>query len=184
MNTKYRSEMELLDAVEANAALFEKNYHGCAQCVLAALMDTFPRIRHPEAFKSATGLAGGVGLSVEGSCGGLTGGVMGISLFYGRELQNIEDPEGDRFVSYRLSARLHERFVKEYGTSICGKIHERVMGQTYRLNHPDEWNGFIEAGGHAEKCPMVVGKAARWAAEIILTEEAARGLKTPCEDRA
>lgn len=175
MKVNYRSEIELLDAVEADAAMFEKQYHGCAQCVLAVLMETFPQIQHPEAFKSATGLAGGVGLSVEGSCGGLTGGVMAISLFYGRELQNISDPEGKRFVSYRLAARLQERFVQEYGSSVCGNIHRQVMGQTYHLNRPDEWDRFIEAGGHAEKCPRVVGKAARWAAEIILEKEAENG---------
>lgn len=175
METKYQSATELLNAVEAYSSKFEKNYHGCAQCVLAALMEIFPQIQNPVAFKSATGLAGGVGLTVEGSCGGLTGGVMGFGLFYGRELHAIEDPEGSRFVSYRLAARLHERFVEEYGTSICGKIHQQVMGQTYRLNKPDEWDRFIEAGGHSEKCPKVVGKAARWAAEIILAEEAEQG---------
>ncbi|MFH1982624.1 MAG: C-GCAxxG-C-C family protein [Pseudomonadota bacterium] len=177
MKTRYRSEMELLDDVEAKAARFEKDYHGCAQCVLAVLMETFPQIRNPEAFKSATGLAGGVGLSVEGSCGGLTGGVMGISLFYGRELQNIKDPDGKRFVSYRLAERLQAQFVAEYGSSICGKIHHQVMGRTYRLTRPDEFKQFIDAGGHSEKCPRVVGKAARWAAEIILAEEAAQGRK-------
>ena len=177
METKYHTSTELLDAVEAYASKFEKNYHGCAQCVLAALMEIFPRIQNPEAFKSATGLAGGVGLTVEGSCGGLTGGVMGIGLFYGRELQAIEDPEGLRFTSYRLAARLHERFVEEYGTSICGKIHKQVLGRTYRLNHSEEWDRFIEAGGHSEKCPLVVGKAARWAAEVILAEEAEQDRK-------
>jgi len=177
MGTKYQSATELLNAAEVHAFTFEKNYHGCAQCVLAPLMEIFPQIQNPVAFKSATGLAGGVGLTVEGSCGGLTGGVMAIGLFYGRELQAIEDPEGSRFVSYRLAARLHERFVEEYGTSICGKIHQQVMGQTYRLNKPDEWDRFIEAGGHSEKCPMVVGKAARWTAEIILAEEADQGRK-------
>ena len=175
MKMNYCSEIELLDAVEANAALFEKQYHGCAQCVLGALMETFPLIRHPAAFKSATGLAGGVGLTVEGSCGGLTGGAMALSLFYGRELENIKDPKGRRFVSYRLAAQLHKRFVEEYGTSICGKIHQQVMGQTYRLNRPDEWDQFIEAGGHSVKCPQVVGKAARWTAEIIAAEEADQG---------
>jgi C_GCAxxG_C_C family probable redox protein len=175
MKERNASMIELLDSVEKKAALFEQKYHGCAQCALAVLMETFPQIRHLEAFKSATGLAGGVGLTVEGSCGGLTGGVMAISLFYGRDLENISDPEGERFVSYRLSARLHERFVDEYGTSICGKIHQQVMGQTYRLNRPDEWDQFIDAGGHSVKCPTVVGKAARWAAEIIIAEEAAKG---------
>ena len=184
MKTKYGSEMELLDDVEAKAAQFERDYHGCAQCALAILMEAFPQISNPEAFKSATGLGGGVGLTVEGSCGGLTGGVMGISLFFGRELQNLQDPEGERFVSYRLAARLHERFIEEYGTAICGKIHQQVMGQTYHLNQPDEWDQFIEAEGHSEKCPMVVGKAARWAAEIIIAEAAAQGRKLEWESNA
>ena len=166
---------ELCDAAEKKAALFEQKHHGCAQCVLAALMEVFPQIRHLDAFKSATGLAGGVGLTVEGSCGGLTGGVMALSLFYGRQLENISDPEGQRFISYRLAARLHDRFVQEYGTSICGKIHQQVMGQTYRLNRPKEWDRFLEAGGHSEKCPQVVGKAARWTTEIIAAEEAIQG---------
>jgi C_GCAxxG_C_C family probable redox protein len=179
MKNRKPSTTELLDSVEEKAALFEKTYHGCAQCALAVLMETFPQIRDPEAFKSATGLAGGVGLTVEGSCGGLAGGVMALSLFYGRELENISDPEGERFASYRLAARLHDRFVEEYGSSVCGKIHQQVMGRTYRLNQPDEWEKFLEAGGHADKCPEVVGKAARWAAEIIVAEETARGREIP-----
>lgn len=170
MQTTHDTTEKLLDTVEARAAGFERDHHGCAQCVLAALMETFPQIKSDEAFKSATGLAGGVGLSVEGSCGGLTGGVMGISLLFGREMQDLADPEGRRFVSYRLAARLQERFAQAYGSSICGKIHQQVMGRTYRLNHPAEWDGFIQAGGHSEKCPAVVGKAARWTAEIILAE--------------
>lgn len=170
MPSEHASTEELLNTIETRAAQFERNHHGCAQCVLAALMEAFPQISQPEAFKSATGLAGGIGLSVEGSCGGLTGGTMGISLFFGREMQNIQDPDGDRFVSYRLAARLQQRFADAYGSSICGKIHAQVMGRTYHLTRPDEWDGFIRAGGHSEKCPAVVGKAARWAAQIILEE--------------
>ncbi|HSO18627.1 MAG TPA: C-GCAxxG-C-C family protein [Desulfosarcina sp.] len=172
MPTGHDNKRQLLDTVEADAASYEKTYHGCAQCVLAVLMKTFPQIRSAEAFKSATGLAGGIGLTVEGTCGGLTGGVMAISLLYGRDLHNLADPDGERFASYRLAARLQERFMAAYGSSVCGKIHRQVMGRTYRLNRPDEWEGFIRAGGHADKCPSVVGKAARWAAEIILEESA------------
>ena len=38
-------------------------------------------MKEPEAFKAATGLGGGVGLSVQGPCGGLAGGVMAVGLF-------------------------------------------------------------------------------------------------------
>lgn len=175
MQLPYRSQKELSDDAEQRAYLFEKEYHGCAQCVLGALMECFPLLRNPEAFKAATGLGGGVGLSIEGSCGGLTGGVLAMGLFWGRELENLADKEGLRFHSYRLANRLHERFVEEYGSSICRRIHEKVLGRAYRLNKPDEWDRFLEAGGHATKCPQVVGTAARWTAEIIVAEAAAQG---------
>ncbi len=177
MNLPYESENELLASVEDSAANFEKKYHGCAQCVLGALMESFPTLRSLDVFKSATGLGGGVGLSVAGSCGGLTGGVMLLSYLYGRDLDNIDDPEEVRFIGYRLANSLHERFVEEYGTSICGEVHKQVMGRTYQLNDPTDWDAFILAGGHTDKCPAVVGKAARWTAEIILAEETAQGRK-------
>ena len=175
MKVPKRSKDEILSEAESKGYDFEKNYHGCAQCVLGPLMEIFD-MKEPEAFKAATGLGGGVGLSVQGSCGGLTGGVMAIGLCYGRELDKIEDPEGLRFISYRLANKLHERFVQEYGSSICKEIHKKVLGKTYHLNNPEEWDAFLAAGGHADKCPGVVGKAARWAAEIILEEEREKGV--------
>ena len=170
MKIPQKTKAEILNEAEARGYDFEENHHGCAQCVLGALMELFD-MKDPNAFKAATGLGGGVGLSIEGSCGGLTGGVMAISMWYGRELDNIADPEGVRFRSYRLAEKLHDRFVKEYASSICKEIHKKVLGRPYRLSLPDEFEAFLDAGGHEEKCPGVVGKAARWAAEIILEQE-------------
>jgi C_GCAxxG_C_C family probable redox protein len=165
-----KAKAEILNDAEVMGDEFEKKHHGCAQCVLGALMELFD-MKDPNAFKAATGLGGGVGLTIEGSCGGLTGGVMAISMWYGRELDEIADPEGVRFLSYRLANELHERFVREYGSSICKEIHKQVLGKPYRLNRPEEFEAFLAAGGHEEKCPGVVGKAARWAAEIILDQQ-------------
>ena len=111
MKIPEKSKEEILSEAESKGYEFEKKYHGCAQCVLGPLMEIFD-MKEPGAFKAATGLGGGVGLSVQGSCGGLTGGVMAIGLLYGRELGNIADPEGLRFISYRLANKLHERFVQ------------------------------------------------------------------------
>jgi C_GCAxxG_C_C family probable redox protein len=170
MKVPEKAKEVILNEAESKGYEFEKKYHGCAQCVLGTLMDIFD-MKEPEAFKAATGLAGGVGLSVQGTCGGLAGGVMAISLLYGRELDNLEDPEGLRFISYSLANKLHERFVQEYGSSVCKEIHKKILGKTYHLNNPEEWKEFLDAGGHTDKCPSVVGKAARWAAEIILEQE-------------
>ncbi len=171
----YPTREALLTDVESRAYLFEQQYHGCAQCVLAALMECFPMLLNPEAFKAATGLAGGVGLSTEGSCGGLTGGVMALSLFLGRQLNDLADKEGGRFAAYRMANRLHEQFVATYGSSTCGRIHQKIMGKTFHLNRTEEWNQFIEAGGHSEKCPSVVGMAAKWTAVLLLEAAEAAG---------
>ena len=170
MKVPEKAKEVILNEAESKGYEFERKYHGCAQCVVGPLMEIFD-MKEPETFKAATGLAGGVGLSVQGTCGGLAGGVMAIGLLYGRRLENIQDPEGLRFISYGLANKLHERFVQEYGSSICKEIHKKVLGKTYHLNNPEEWDAFLAAGGHADKCPSVVGKAARWTAEIILEQE-------------
>jgi C_GCAxxG_C_C family probable redox protein len=165
-----KSKEELLQEAEATGHEFEKVYHGCAQCVLGTIMNLF-QVAQPDAFRAATGLGGGIGLSEEGSCGALTGGVMALGLLFGRDMDRMDDPEKRRFTAYRLANQLHERFVQEYGSSLCKEIHKKIMGRTYRLNDPKEWQAFLDAGGHTEKCPVVVGKAARWTAEIILKEQ-------------
>ena len=39
---------------------YEKNYGGCAQCVIASLYDVFPELKNEDVFRSATGLGAGV----------------------------------------------------------------------------------------------------------------------------
>lgn len=175
MNHGFNSKSELLDYAAERGHYFEQTYHGCAQSTLAALMETFPQIRSPEAFRAASGFGGGIGVSAEGSCGALLGGAMAISLFFGRELEAFDDPEGKRFNSYRLARILHERFITEYHTALCKEIQTQVIGQAYRLHIPEEFDAFIEAGGHKDKCPGVVGRAARWTAKILLEESETTG---------
>lgn len=175
MKPAFTSKKELLEDTAARAYRFEEIYHGCAQCALAALMETFPEIRNPDAFKAASGLGGGVGLSIQGSCGGLIAGTMAIGLFFGRELDAFADPEGRRFTSYRLAKRLHDRFAVKYGSGICGEIQRQVLGRSYRLHVPEEFDEFVKNGGHSSKCPQVVARAARWTAEILIEELEAAG---------
>ncbi len=173
----FDSKKSLLDFTAVKAFQFEQSYHGCAQSGLAALMEAFPEIYSPEAFRAASGLAGGVGLSIEGSCGALTGGAMAISLLFGRKLEAFDDQEGRRFTAYRLAKQLQDRFMSVYGTSICSGIQKKVLGRPYSLYIKDEFNEFVEKGGHSDKCPQVVSRAARWAAEIMLDELEASGME-------
>jgi C_GCAxxG_C_C family probable redox protein len=176
MKLFFASEAALLDEAERRGHQYEACYHGCAQCALAALMDVFPEIRSPSAFRAASGMAGGIGLSIAGSCGALAGGVMAASLVFGRELDHLADPEGLRFTAYRLAGRLQERFEDGYGSGICSRIQEQTMGRSYPLHDPEQFDQFVKDGGHSRYCPQVVGKGARWAAEIILEELKAAGV--------
>ena len=148
---------------------YEKEYRGCAQCVIAALQDAF-EIRNAETdaiFKSATALAGGVAQETDGNCGAYTGGAMMIGYHIGRERDNFADPEKIRMRTSALTSELHARFIEEFGTVTCREIHTRIMGRPFYIKDPDELKKFDEAGAHADKCTRVVALAAQWTAEIL-----------------
>ena len=148
---------------------YERTYRGCGQCVIAALQDAFG-IRNDDIFKAGTGLAGGGGRATDGSCGSYVGGIMVLSSLVGRERDNFADPECIRFRTMDLCLKFHDRFIREYGSVVCRDIQTKVMGRPYYIADPDEMEKFHNAGAHDIYCPEVVGKAARWAAELILAE--------------
>ena len=92
---------------------FEKEYHGCAQCAVAALYDVFPELTKNEVFRATSGLGGGVGLSCKGHCGALSGAVMVISQLFGRELNAIEDPEKKKIMLFDLPTK--------WSNILCGR---------------------------------------------------------------
>ena len=46
----------------------------------------------------------------------------------------------------------------------------KIFGRPYFLNDKEEFARLEKAGGHDDKCPGVVGTAARWMVELM-TEE-------------
>ena len=144
---------------------YEKNYGGCAQCVIAAIYEVLPELKSEAIFKSAAGLAGGIGLSTLGNCAAMTGAVMVLSQIYGRELKKIEDPEKKRFVAYKIGKKLVDKFIGGYGTVTCNEIQKKLMGRSFNMY--EEWDEFLAAGGHSTACTSVVGNAAKWAVELI-----------------
>ena len=145
---------------------YEKTYHGCSQCAVAALQDVFD-IRNDDIFKSATGLSAGSAMSGEGSCGAYVGSLMVLGYLVGRERDNFADDEGIRFKTNELAVKLRQKFIDEYGAIICRNIQTKVLGRPYYLADPQELEKFRNAGAHEIHCPEVVGKAARWMVEII-----------------
>jgi C_GCAxxG_C_C family probable redox protein len=151
---------------------YEAQYHGCAQCSFAALQEVLGR-RDAESdavFRSAAGLAGGVGGEGDGHCGAYSGAVMMIGCLLGRTRDDFEDRIGANRRVRGIARRLHERFVAEYGTVTCHGIHRKIFGRPFYLKDPEESAKFDAAGAHTEKCPAVVGRAARWTVEILESE--------------
>jgi C_GCAxxG_C_C family probable redox protein len=161
---------DILTKAEALAAQFERQYGGCAQCVVGALKEVIGGISD-DVFKAATGLAGGIGITGNNACGSLTGGVMVLSLYLGREYNNFADPTKIRWETFRLAKKLQERFEKEFGSGICKEIQRKIMGRSYNLWDKKDYADFLAAGGHDDKCPTVCGKAARWVIEILREEK-------------
>jgi C_GCAxxG_C_C family probable redox protein len=135
--------------------------------VVAALQDAFD-LRNDIIFKAATALAGGGARAIDGSCGAYTGAILFFGSIVGRERNDFKDEAKVRLQTHDLAKRLHDKFIEEYGSVVCQNIQTKTMGRSYYLIDPDEYKKFLDAGAHDIYCPDVVGKAAKWAAEILL----------------
>lgn len=169
---KVTTKEKILEEVQNKAFKYEKEYYGCSQCVLLAVQEVFG-LENEDVFKAATGFAGGIGF--KGSvCGALTGGIMAIGLKYGRDVQTFlrHDPEKTRFKTFRLTRKLWKKFEKTYESCICQDIQKKIFGKSYDLWDPKEYMKFEKDGGHGlDGCPLVVKKAAKWVAELLLKEK-------------
>ncbi len=146
---------------------YEATCTGCAQSVVAGLLDALG-IEEEGVFKAASGLADGIGLTGDGSCGALTGGCMVLGLLFGRERKDHRDMMKP-MRSYLLCKELHDHFVETWGSSRCYDIQKRLMGRTYNMYDPRELQEAFRSG-MVEHCSEVVGRAARRVAELIEKE--------------
>lgn len=131
----------------------EKRYTGCGQTTIAGIFDAI-NIDSEDVFKAGSGLADGLGLTGDGSCGSLTGGAMVISYLFGRKRKDFADMSKP-MKSYILSKKLHDEFVKKYGSCRCYDIQQKLMGRTFNLYDPNELKQATEFGMF-EHCSKVV----------------------------
>ena len=165
-----KNREEIAERAGQLAAEYEKTCTGCAQSVVAGLLDAL-EIESPDVFKAASGMADGIGLTGDGSCGALTGCAMVIGLVLGRERKDHRDMMKP-MQSYLLCKELHGEFVREYGSCRCHDIQQKIMGRTFDLLDPKQLEEAMKEG-MLEHCAGVCGAAARKAAELILREESA-----------
>jgi len=147
---------------------YEQKCTGCAQSAVAGLLDAL-ELESEDVFKAASGLADGIGLTGDGSCGALTGCSMVIGLVLGRERKDHQDMMKP-MKSYLMCKEMHDDFLDRYGSCRCYDIQEKLMGRTYNLYDPKQLEEAFKSG-MMEVCSEVVGSAARKTAELILAEE-------------
>ena len=106
---------------------------------------------------------------------------MALGLLFGRDLQTMKHPDVELRSRRReeieqklgtLIKNLRVRFEEEYGSIICDDIETKLFGRSFDKWNPEDRIEKDRMGGHDDKCPTVVGKAARWVAELILEEQA------------
>jgi len=170
-----KSSDAIVERASQLAAEYEKTCTGCAQSAVAGLLDAF-EIDGEDVFKAASGLADGIGLTGDGSCGSLTGCAMVIGLIFGRDRKDHRDMMKP-MQSYLLCKELHEQIIREYGSCRCHDIQQKIMGRTYNLLDPTELEEAMK-GGMLEHCAGVVGRTTRRAAELILRERPLEAIRS------
>ena len=162
-----KSTEEIANKAFELAEGYEKECTGCAQTTIAGIFDALG-IENDDVFKAASGLADGLGLSGDGTCGALVGGAMVISYLFGRERKDFKDIFKP-MKSYLLAKKLHDQFVEKYGTCRCYNLQESLMGRTFNLLDRTEFEEAIKFD-MIKHCSKVVGTAAKLATGIILEE--------------
>lgn len=144
---------------------YEQECTGCAQTAVAAIFEALG-IWNNDVFKAASGLADGLGLTGDGTCGALIGGSMVIGYLFGRERENFKDIYKP-MKSYALVKELHDKYIDKYGSCRCHDVQEKGMGRTYNLWDSEEMKEAFKSG-MLEYCSTLVGNIAQMAVEIIL----------------
>jgi C_GCAxxG_C_C family probable redox protein len=159
---------------------YEKLNKNCAQCTFAAVLDALNVDFNDGTFKAATGLGGGGGLTGSGSCGGFSGGAMAIGYVLGRGIRGFRDfkarPE-ECAQALILVKKLHDKFLEAYGSIVCCDVQKKLFGKSFQMIKREKdkivitMDEFEKAGAHGDEgCPIVVGKSAKWAVELLLSE--------------
>jgi hypothetical protein len=67
--------------------------------------------------------------------------------------------------------KLHDRMVDTYGSVTCKDIHKRIFGRDYCLRTKPVRDEFEAAGGHADKCTVVIAWSTLLVVELLLDDK-------------
>ncbi|HOR00443.1 MAG TPA: C-GCAxxG-C-C family protein [Anaerolineae bacterium] len=154
---------QILDRVQRRAEEYNLVARNCARSTALAVMEEFGlgTMEIVQALSPFPGF-GGTGWM----CGGVTGGLIALGLFFGSEDVLDQEAVGATMMAAR---RFMARFEEQVGAVVCPTIHEDVVFGRYM--DPGAGPGNMEAFAAAQgfqKCGLLPGIGARIAAEIVL----------------
>ncbi len=155
---------EILDRVQLRGEEYEYATHNCAKGSALAIMDEFGLGKDMEIIK---GLSPFPGFGMTGwICGGVTGGLMGLGLYFG---SNDAMDYGATGRAMTAARKFIPRFKEVMGSILCPEIHEEVIFDRYMdpRASEDNFEAFKAAQGY-ERCALPPGVGARIAAQIII----------------
>jgi C_GCAxxG_C_C family probable redox protein len=155
--------VKILDRVQRRAEEYNFAARNCARSTALAVMEEFG-LGSMETVKALSPFPGFGGTGW--MCGGVTGGLIALGLFFGSDELQDYDAVGATIGAARL---FMPRFEAEVGALVCPKIHEDVVFGRYMdpAASPESMEAFAQAKGF-EKCGLLPGIGARLAAEIII----------------
>jgi C_GCAxxG_C_C family probable redox protein len=147
--------MKSIDASEARAGAEQRFSAGlyCAESVVLALAQT-QGIESEHLPRLATGFCSGMARTC-GTCGALTGAVLGVSLALGRD-----DEAGSVQPAYLATQRLVREFEQEFGARDCHALLGCDLGTP-------EGQVIFRERKLGQRCLEFTGKAAEIAARVI-----------------
>jgi C_GCAxxG_C_C family probable redox protein len=105
--------------------------------------------------KIATGFCGGISRTC-GMCGAVSGAIMALNIFYGRNIPN--EPADENYIAVR---KLLGEFEKRFGSSNCKELTGCDLGTQ------EGHDTFISSRKLIEQCKEYVEEASRMAMSII-----------------
>ena len=157
------NKQEILNRVQLRAEEYNFIARNCARSTALAVMEEFG-LGNMEVVKALSPFPGFGGTGW--MCGGVTGGLIALGLYFGNEDLQDYDAVGRSIMAAR---EFMPRFEQQAGALTCPKLHEEVVFGRYMdpAASPENMEAFAQEKGF-EKCGVFPGTGARIAAEIII----------------
>ena len=160
---------EILDQVGKAAKEAQIRDDVCSRSTLIGLKTYFDWIPD-ELIRASTSLCGGAGAS-SGSCGTYTCGLLAVGLKHNVPLdEELADPSKQEIAASKFM-EFRDRYLAAMGTTLCPELQKQVFGRAYIFTEPADCEEYWKILDHNVKCGIIVEKATRVAAEMLLDAE-------------